>query len=46
MNRFLSLILVMFAIALPGEFFHTISILFENKKPDIQFDLSGEITNQ
>ena len=28
----------------PGEFFRTISILFENKKPDIQFELSGVIT--
>ncbi len=28
-----------------GEFFRTISILFENLKPNIQFELSGEITN-
>ena len=28
-----------------GEFFRTISILFENKKTDIQFELSGEIIN-
>ena len=35
-----------FQDAVPGEFFRTISILFENKKTDIQFELSGEINNQ
>ncbi len=34
-----------FQDTVPGEFFRTISILFENKKPDIQFELSGEIIN-
>ena len=34
-----------FQDTVPGEFFRTISILFENKKPDIQFELSGVITN-
>ena len=33
-----------FQDTVPGEFFRTISILFENKKPDIQFELSGVIT--
>ena len=35
-----------FQDTVPGEFFRTISILFENKKTDIQFELSGEINNQ
>lgn len=30
----------------PGEFFRTVSILFENNIPDIQFELSGEIINK
>ena len=34
-----------FQDTVPGEFFRTISILFEKQKPDIQFELSGEITN-
>ena len=34
-----------FQDTVPGEFFRTISILFENKKTDIQFELSGEITD-
>ena len=34
-----------FQDTVPGEFFRTISILFENKKTDIQFELSGEIIN-
>ena len=34
-----------FQDTVPGEFFRTISILFENKKPDIQFELSGVIIN-
>ena len=34
-----------FQDTLPGEFFRTISILFENKKSDIQFELSGVINN-
>lgn len=34
-----------FQDTVPGEFFRTISILFENLKPNIQFELSGEITN-
>ena len=37
---------VEFQDTVPGEFFRTISILFENKKTDIQFELSGEINNQ
>ncbi|MDE6096031.1 MAG: DUF1573 domain-containing protein, partial [Muribaculaceae bacterium] len=32
-----------FQDTVPGEFFRTISILFENKRTDIQFELSGEI---
>ena len=34
-----------FQDTISGEFFRTISILFENNKPDIQFELSGEIIN-
>ena len=34
-----------FQDTIPGEFFRTISILFENKKTDIQIELSGEIIN-
>lgn len=34
-----------FQDTVPGEFIRTISILFENKKTDTQFELSGEITN-
>ena len=36
---------VKFQDTVAGEFFRTISILFENKKTDIQFELSGEIIN-
>ena len=35
-----------FRDTLQGEFFRTISIIFENKKPDIQFELSGVIINK
>lgn len=36
----------LFRDTVQGEFFRTILILFENNKPDIQFELSGEINNQ
>ncbi len=36
----------LFRDTVQGEFFRTILILFENNKPDIQFELSGVINNQ